>query len=88
MTAPLQPIATATSAQICDGKFLVTNEPFAETHEQLGGFFLINAQNLDEAIAISAEHNSKRNTTYIPGAKVGTVEIRPVLEIAGIPAQS
>ncbi|HEY9620274.1 MAG TPA: YciI family protein, partial [Crinalium sp.] len=62
-----------------DGKSLVTDGPFAETREQLGGFYLINAQDLDEAIAIA---------TRIPGARVGTVEIRPVLEIAGLPAQS
>ena len=78
-TAPLHPVATATSVQVRDGKSLVTDGPFAETHEQLGGFFLINAQDLDAAIAIAAQ---------IPGARVGTVEIRPVLEIAGLPAQS
>jgi hypothetical protein len=54
----------------------VTDGPFAETREQLGGFFLINAQDLDEAIAIAAQ---------IPGARAGTVEIRPVLEVAGLP---
>ena len=78
-TAPLHPVATATSVQVRDGKSLVTDGPFAETREQLGGFFLINARDLDEAIAIAAR---------IPGARVGTVEIRPVLEIAGLPAQS
>lgn len=78
-TAPLHPVATATSVQVRDGKSLVTDGPFAETREQLGGFFLVNAQDLDEAIAIA---------TRIPGAKVGTVEIRPVIEVAGLPAQS
>ncbi len=78
-SAPLHPVATATSVRVREGKSLVTDGPFAETREQLGGFYLINAQDLDEAIAIA---------TRIPGAKVGTVEIRPVLEIAGIPAQS
>lgn len=76
-SAPLHPVATATSVRVRDGKSLVTDGPFAETREQLGGFYLVNAQDLDEAIAIA---------TRIPGARVGTVEIRPVLEIAGLPA--
>ncbi|MEH2178449.1 YciI family protein [Nostoc sp.] len=75
-TAPLHPVATATSVRMRDGKPLVTDGPFAETREQLGGFFLINAQDLDEAIAIAAR---------IPSAHVGTVEIRPVIEVAGLP---
>ncbi|PSB16783.1 YciI family protein [Phormidesmis priestleyi ULC007] len=75
-TAPLHPVATATSVRVRDSKSLVTDGPFAETREQLGGFFLIDAQDLDEAIAIAAQ---------IPGAKVGTVEIRPVIEVAGLP---
>jgi hypothetical protein len=75
-SAPLHPVATATSVRVREGKSLVTDGPFAETREQLGGFYLVNAQDLDEAIAIAAR---------IPGAKVGTVEIRPVLEIAGLP---
>lgn len=75
-TAPLHPVATATSVQVRDGKSLITDGPFAETREQLGGFFLINAQDLDEAIAIAAQ---------IPGARVGTVEIRPVVEVSGLP---
>lgn len=75
-TAPLHPVATATSVRVRDGKSLVTDGPFAETREQLGGFFLVNAQDLDEAIAIAAQ---------IPGARVGTVEIRPVLEVSGLP---
>jgi hypothetical protein len=78
-TAPLHPVSTATSVQVRQGKSLVTDGPFAETREQLGGFFLIDAQDLDEAIAIA---------TRIPGARVGTVEIRPVLEIAGLPESS
>ncbi|MEH2128494.1 YciI family protein [Nostoc sp.] len=78
-TAPLHPVATATSVRVRDGKPLVTDGPFAETREQLGGFFLINAQDLDEAIAIAAR---------IPGARVGTVEIRPVIEVAGLPENS
>ena len=75
-TAPLHPVATATSVRVRDGKRLVTDGPFAETREQLGGFFLINARDLDEAINIAAR---------ILGARVGTVEIRPVMEIAGLP---
>jgi hypothetical protein len=74
---PLQPVATATSLRIREGKRLVTDGPFAETREQLGGYFLIDAKNLDEAINIAAR---------IPGAKKGTVEIRPVMELSGLPA--
>ncbi len=59
-----------------DGKRLVTDGPFAETREQLGGYFLIEGTDLDEAIEIASR---------IPGARVGTVEIRPVVEIAGLP---
>ena len=74
--SPLQPVSMATSVRVRDGKPLVTDGPFAETREQLGGYFLVNAKNLDEAISIA-----KR----IPGARLGTVEIRPVLEIPGLP---
>ena len=73
---PLQPIATATSLRIREGKRMVTDGPFAETREALGGYFLIEAKDLDEAIGVAAR---------IPGARKGTVEIRPVLEIAGLP---
>lgn len=75
---PLHPTATATSVQVRDGKRLVTDGPFAETREQLGGYFLIDARDLDEAIAIAAR---------IPGARKGTVEIRPVLAIPGLPGE-
>ena len=75
--APLQPVATATSVRVRDRKRLVTDGPFAETREQLGGYFLIEAKDLDEAIDIAAR---------IPGARLGTVEIRPVMEVAGLPA--
>ena len=77
-TAPLHPVATATSVRVRDGKKFVTDGPFAETREQLGGFFLIDAKDLDEAIAIAGR---------IPGARVGTVEIRPVVEVAGVPKE-
>ena len=74
--SPLQPTSTATSVRVRDGKPLVTDGPFAEVREQLGGYFLVNAKNLDEAISIAAR---------IPAARKGTVEIRPVVEIAGLP---
>ena len=67
----LQPITTATTVRVRDGKELVTDGPFAETHEQLGGYFLIEAENLDEATSIAAK---------IPSAKTGTIEIRPLAE--------
>jgi hypothetical protein len=73
---PLHPVTSATSVRVREGKRLVTDGPFAETREQLGGYFLINAENLDEAIQIAGR---------IPGARKGTVEIRPVLEIPGLP---
>src|SRR5450631_3596444 len=76
-TNPLHPTSTATSVRVREGKPLVTDGPFAETREQLGGYFLVNATNLDEAIEIAGR---------IPGARVGTVEIRPVLEIPNLPA--
>jgi hypothetical protein len=75
--APLHPTSTATSVRMQDGKQLITDGPFAETREQLGGYFLINANNLDEAISVAKK---------IPGGRWGTVEIRPVMEIEGLPA--
>ncbi len=74
--APLHPTATATSVKIRDGKRVVTDGPFAETHEQLGGYFLVDAENLEEALDIASR---------IPGARLGTVEVRPILEISGLP---
>lgn len=76
--APLHPGSTATSVRVRDGKALVTDGPFAETREVLGGFYLIDVPDLDEAIRIAQRH---------PGARVGTVEIRPVREIAGLPEE-
>jgi hypothetical protein len=70
--AQLQPTSTATSVRVRDGKRLVTDGPFAETREQLGGYYLIEAKNLDEAIGIAAR---------IPSAKIGTIEVRPVVEM-------
>lgn len=74
--APLLPVSTATSVRVREGKRLVTDGPFAETREQLGGYFLIEAENLDAAIAIAGR---------IPGARKGTVEVRPVMELSGLP---
>ena len=74
--APLHPVATATSVRVREGRRLITDGPFAETHEQLGGYFLVDAANLDEAIEIAGR---------IPGARRGTVEVRPVIEISGLP---
>lgn len=75
--SPLHPVATATSVRVRDGRRLVTDGPFAETREQLGGYYLIDAADLDEAIRIAER---------IPPARFGTVEIRPVMEIGGLPA--
>ena len=73
---PLHPVATATSVRVREGKRVVTDGPFAETREQLGGYYVIEAQDLDEAIAIAER---------IPPVRVGTIEIRPVMEITGLP---
>jgi hypothetical protein len=74
--APLHPTSTAASVRVRNGKQLVTDGPFAETREQLGGYFLIDAKNIDEAVAVAAR---------IPLARLGTVEVRPVVEIPGLP---
>ena len=75
---PLQPTSMATSVRVRNGKRLVTDGPFAETREQLGGYFLIEAKNLDEAIGIAAR---------IPMARKGTVEVRPVIDIPDLPTE-
>ena len=75
---PLHPVATATSVRVRNGKRLVTDGPFAETREQLGGYYLIEAKDLDEAMNIAER---------VPVSKVGTIEIRPVLEIEGLPGR-
>lgn len=75
-TAPLHPTSTATSVRTREGKRLVTDGPFAETREQLGGFFLIDAKDLDEAISIAGQ---------IPAGRWGTVEIRPVIQVEDLP---
>jgi hypothetical protein len=74
--AQLQPTTMATSVRVREGKRLVTDGPFAETREQLGGYYLIEAKDLDEAIGIAAR---------IPSARFGTIEVRPVVEM-GQPA--
>ena len=77
--SPLHPTSTATSVRVRDGRRLVTDGPFAETREQLGGYFLIDAKNLDEALAIAGR---------IPAAKFGTIEVRPLVELAGMPEEA
>lgn len=66
----LQPTTTATTVRVRDGKMLTTDGPFAETREQLGGYYLIDAKDLDTALGIAAR---------IPGAKTGSIEVRPVM---------
>ena len=74
--SPLHPIATATSVRVREGQSLVTDGPFAETREQLGGFYIVDVADVDEALAIAAR---------IPPATKGTIEVRPVMEISGLP---
>jgi len=74
--APLHPTSTATSVRVREGRRLVTDGPFAETREQLGGFFMIEAADLDEALAVAER---------LPMARRGTVEVRPVIEVPGLP---
>jgi hypothetical protein len=76
---PLHPVSSATSVRVRDGQKIVTDGPFAETREQLGGYYLIEAKDLDEAIEIAER---------IPPVRFGTVEIRPVMEIPGLPEKS
>ncbi len=68
----LQPTATATTVRVRDGKTLTTDGPFAETREQLGGYYLVEAKDLDEATRLAAR---------IPGAQTGSVEVRPVMQL-------
>jgi hypothetical protein len=74
--APLHPTSTATSVRMRDGRRMITDGPFAETREQLGGFFLVDAQNLDEALDIASR---------IPAGQWGTVEVRPVIALPDLP---
>jgi hypothetical protein len=74
--ARLHPSSETTCVRMRDGKRLVTDGPFVETREQIGGYFLIEARDRDEAIAIAAK---------IPGARIGAVEVRPVADVTGLP---
>ena len=74
--SPLHPAATAAIVRVRNGKQTVTDGPFAETKEQLAGYFLINAKDLDDAVRIAGR---------VPGARIGTVEVRPVAQIVGLP---
>jgi hypothetical protein len=74
--SPLEPVATATSVRVREGKRLVTDGPFAETREQLGGYYIVDVKDLDEAISIAGR---------IPPVAKGTVEIRPIMDIPGLP---
>jgi hypothetical protein len=74
--SPVHPAATATLVRVRDGRPLVTDGPFIETREQMAGYFLIEAKDRDEAVAIAAR---------VPGARIGTVEVRQVREIIGLP---
>jgi hypothetical protein len=76
--APLLPVATGGTVRVRDGQKLITTGPFAETIEQLGGYYIIDVDNLDEAIAISGR---------LPAAAKGTVEIRPLLRLEGLPIE-
>lgn len=75
--SPLHSVSTATSVRVKDGKRFVTDGPFAETREQLGGYFVIDAKDLDEAIDVAAR---------VPAARKGTVEVRPMLELPNMPS--
>jgi hypothetical protein len=74
--SPLQPARSAAIVRVRDGKSVVTDGPFIETREQIAGYFLIHARDLAEAIGIA---------TRVPGARIGTVEVRPLIEITGLP---
>jgi hypothetical protein len=70
----LEPVQTATTVRVRNGKVAITDGPFAETKEQLAGFYLVEAKNLDEALQIAAK---------IPPARVGSIEVRPVRQLTG-----
>ncbi len=69
---PLEPTTTATTVRVKGGKTVSTDGPFAETREQLGGYYIVTAKNLDEATEIAAR---------IPGARMGSIEVRPIMEM-------
>ena len=74
--SPLQPPETATCVRVRDGKAAVSDGPYAETKEHLGGYFLVDVETKEEAIEIAAR---------IPGSRRGTAEIRPLMEVSGLP---
>ena len=74
--SPVHPAATAALVRVREGKAFVTDGPFIETREQMAGYFLIEAKDLEEATAIA---------TRVPGALIGTVEVRPLIEVTGLP---
>jgi len=74
--APLQRAAMASCIRVREGKRFITDGPFAETREQLGGYFLVTADSMEEAVELGAQ---------IPGARIGTVEVRQVVELPGLP---
>ena len=74
--SPLHPAATSVIVRVREGKPLVTDGPFIDTHEQIAGYFLVNARDRDEAVSIASK---------VPGARIGTVEVRPLIEIEGRP---
>ena len=76
--SPLHPASTAVLVRVREGKPFVTDGPFVETREQLAGYFLVNAKDFDEAIGIALR---------VPGARIGTVEVRPLIEISGLPTE-
>lgn len=72
---PLQPTSTATTVRVRSGKTVRTDGPFAETREQLGGFYIVEAKDLDEAVSLAAR---------IPGAKTGSIEVRPIMMLSAM----
>src|SRR5437879_9913704 len=71
---PLEPTTTATTVKVRNGKTATTDGPFAETKEQLGGYYIVDAQDLDEAVKIAAR---------IPAARTGSIEVRPIMKMGG-----
>ena len=76
IASPLHPAETATCVRVRDGRRVITDGPFAETREVLGGFYIIDVDTMDQALAVAARH---------PGARFGGVEVRPIMEIPGLP---
>ena len=77
LAAPLQSASTATQVRVRDGKRLITDGPYTEAREVLGGFYVIDVASREEAIAIAARH---------PGMRFGGVEVRPIVQLEGLPA--